>query len=359
MWCRIALKYPIAYSTCEGALYHQEADSRAVSKGRSVLLTEPRIIRTLETALATGELRAGVTRDDLLEYMNIQLITRAQSIVLHGYRREAREMLWKASATREHQGALRRWMFLSYLPAPLVRLALSVRLRTVALRTRSRGGEREAFARATAAASCARRDQQRTDEYGEERPLLSVVIPLYNKARYIRRALDSVLAQTFEDFEVIVVNDGSTDGSEKVVERYTDPRVRLVSQENVGECAARNRGIAEARANLVAFLDADDEWLPGHLAAISRLAEKYPECGAYCTNHKTVGTDGRLRPSSFTFLPGSSSDGVLHDYFKRALTAFPSIRPRSRFPRAFSMNVVSFPRASRKAGTSTCGVALL
>lgn len=175
----------------------------------------------------------------------------------------------------------------------------------------------------------------------------AVVIPLYNKARHIKRALDSVLAQTFKDFEVIVVNDGSTDRSEKVVERCTDQRIRLVNQANAGAAAARNRGIAEARADLIAFLDADDEWLPEHLAAISRLAKKYPECGAYCTNHKTVGTDGRLGPSTFTYLPGSSSDGVLHDYFKHVLTGFPLNSTKVAIPKKVFAECGLFPEGEQ------------
>ena len=91
---------------------------------------------------------------------------------------------------------------------------------------------------------------------------VSVIIPLYNKSQYIARTLDSVLAQTFQDYEVIVVNDGSTDDGPRIVRQYRDPRLRLVSQENRGLSGARNRGIAESRTDWVAFLDADDEWMP-------------------------------------------------------------------------------------------------
>lgn len=96
-------------------------------------------------------------------------------------------------------------------------------------------------------------------------PRISVIVPLYNKAPYIKRALDSIARQTLSDFEVIVVDDGSTDEGAEVVREYTDKRFRFISQENLGPGAARNRGIEEASAGLVAFLDADDEWLPEYL----------------------------------------------------------------------------------------------
>lgn len=105
-------------------------------------------------------------------------------------------------------------------------------------------------------------------------PRVSVIVPLYNKARHVRRALDSIAAQTFRDFELIVVDDGSTDGGAELVESYTDARTRLIRQENAGPGAARNRGVAEAVGEIVAFLDADDEWLPQYLArAVSTLEE--------------------------------------------------------------------------------------
>ena len=100
----------------------------------------------------------------------------------------------------------------------------------------------------------------------QSEPAVSAVIPLYNKADYIGRALDSVFAQSFTDYELIVVDDGSTDGGGDIVRAYSDPRLRLVCQENAGPGSARNRGLREARGALVAFLDADDEWLPEFLA---------------------------------------------------------------------------------------------
>lgn len=109
-------------------------------------------------------------------------------------------------------------------------------------------------------------------------PSISVIVPLYNKLRWIQRALDSIAAQTLTNFEVIVVDDGSTDGSEKIVEAYPDPRFRLIRQPNAGPGSARNRGLLECRADLVAFLDADDEWLPEYLEVMTgELQRQGPE----------------------------------------------------------------------------------
>ena len=104
---------------------------------------------------------------------------------------------------------------------------------------------------------------------------VSVILPLYNKALYVRRALDSISVQTFKDFEVIVVDDGSTDESVRVVAEHDDKRIRLISQQNAGPGAARNRGAMEARGEFLAFLDADDEWLPEYLEESLNLLEHY------------------------------------------------------------------------------------
>jgi glycosyltransferase involved in cell wall biosynthesis len=111
---------------------------------------------------------------------------------------------------------------------------------------------------------------------------VSVIVPLYNKARYIARCLDSILTQTFSRFEVIVVDDGSTDGGPTIVRDYEsrDPRVRLIRQHNAGPGAARNRGGAEARGELLAPLDADDSWAPDYLAENVRLLDSHPQAAA-------------------------------------------------------------------------------
>lgn len=111
---------------------------------------------------------------------------------------------------------------------------------------------------------------------------VSVIVPLYNKARYIRRALDSIAAQSYRDFEVIVVDDGSTDESGAIAAAYSDPRFRVVTQSNAGPGAARNRGASEARGEFIALLDADDEWLPRYLAdAVGVLTATGPKFATY------------------------------------------------------------------------------
>ena len=102
---------------------------------------------------------------------------------------------------------------------------------------------------------------------------VSVVIPLYNKECWIRRTLDSIAEQSFTDFEVLVVDDGSTDGGSQVVVNYGDARFRLITQPNAGPGAARNRGIAEAKGEFLAFLDADDEWLPNYVEDSIRILD--------------------------------------------------------------------------------------
>jgi hypothetical protein len=104
---------------------------------------------------------------------------------------------------------------------------------------------------------------------------VSIIIPLYNKAPYVRRALDSIAAQTFSDFEVIVIDDGSTDDGAAIVADYPDKRCHLIRQANAGPGAARNTGIAHSQGEFIAFLDADDEWLPTYLDESLRLLEQF------------------------------------------------------------------------------------
>ena len=120
-------------------------------------------------------------------------------------------------------------------------------------------------------------------------PHFSVVMPLYNKAPYVRKAVESVVGQTFADRELIVVDDCSTDGSVAVVEQIADPRIRVVQlAENGGVSAARNHGVALSEAPFVCFLDADDWWEPTFLEEMAGLIERHPDAGIYGTGYYIV-----------------------------------------------------------------------
>lgn len=105
----------------------------------------------------------------------------------------------------------------------------------------------------------------------------SVVIPLYNKAPYLFQTLQSVCKQTFRDFEIILLDDGSTDDSLREAAKIQDPRLQIHPFENKGVSKARNRGIDLAKSNYIAFLDADDLWTPVHLEEMHTLIKKFPE----------------------------------------------------------------------------------
>lgn len=133
--------------------------------------------------------------------------------------------------------------------------------------------------------------------------MFSVIIPVYNKADTLGMAIESVCAQTIGEWELIVVDDGSTDDVESAMAPYAaDSRIRLIRQKNAGVSAARNRGIGAAREPYLAFLDADDEWLPRHLEALKRMIEQEPGAGVYATPFKVQFADGQTRDTSAYFV---------------------------------------------------------
>ena len=133
----------------------------------------------------------------------------------------------------------------------------------------------------------------------------SVVIPLYNKRHYVQSAVRSVLAQTLAPLEVIVIDDGSTDGSAEAVEALRDPRVRLVRQANAGVSVTRNRGIDLARGDWVAFLDADDWYHPEMLAALAQAHRARPDAAMLGAGFRKIppafGADPEAWPVSESF----------------------------------------------------------
>lgn len=113
--------------------------------------------------------------------------------------------------------------------------------------------------------------------------MFSIIIPLFNKENFITRAVKSVLAQEYKNFELIIVNDGSTDNSLKVLSGINDSRIKIVSKTNGGVSSARNFGIEAASSDWICFLDADDYWKPNHLEIILELKSKYQDAKIYST----------------------------------------------------------------------------
>lgn len=161
---------------------------------------------------------------------------------------------------------------------------------------------------------------------------ISVVIPLYQTERYIAEALGSVLAQTFTDFEVIVVDDGSNDRGPEIARSTNDARVRVVTQENRGLAGARNTGIRESTAPLIAFLDADDRWAPAKLERHAELLARQPQTGVTFCASRLVDDDGaalglnqrparQMFPASYIFCRNPVGNGSAPVIRRAALDA--------------------------------------
>ena len=128
----------------------------------------------------------------------------------------------------------------------------------------------------------------------KERNTFSIIIPLYNKADYIGKAIRSILNQTYQEFEIIVVNDGSTDDSLKNLQstiydlQFSEEKIKIIDQKNQGVSIARNNAVIIAKNDYIAFLDADDWWEPTYLEEMNDLIEKYPEAGIYGSSYYKV-----------------------------------------------------------------------
>ena len=145
-------------------------------------------------------------------------------------------------------------------------------------------------------------------------PKFSVVISVFNKEKYIADTLKSVLAQTFTDFEVVILNDGSTDNSETEILKFKDPRIRYFSMENSGASAARNFTIQQAESKYIALMDADDYWYPFYLEEQNRLVNEHP-------NESVFATATEIKRNRKTFKNSYSiqtigKDSIIVDYFE-------------------------------------------
>lgn len=155
--------------------------------------------------------------------------------------------------------------------------------------------------------------------------MISVVMPLYNNEKEVQRAIASVFAQSYQQFELIVVNDGSTDNSLYIVQSYRDDRITVIHQKNQGVSAARNIGIRAAKYGLIALLDADDEWDPDFLKTIIALSETFPECSVFATNYYYRDQQGTVREAVLRGLAPMPFRGVMKDYFSVAAQSDPPL----------------------------------
>lgn len=171
----------------------------------------------------------------------------------------------------------------------------------------------------------------------------TVVIPLYNKEAHIARAIDSVLSQTVDKFELVVIDDGSTDAGPGIVKRNKDRRLRYVRQENLGESAARNAGIDVASGELIAFLDADDAWAPDFLATILRLVGEYPFAGLYCTAYKVQDAPDVITYPEYLGIPPAPWEGIVPNYLYSATGPSPACSSACAVWKKVLLEVNGFP----------------
>lgn len=146
----------------------------------------------------------------------------------------------------------------------------------------------------------------------------SVIIPLFNKENHIENTLKSVLNQTYANYEIIIINDGSIDESESKVLEFKDSRIQLYNQKNQGAAMARNLGIEKAKYDYIAFLDADDLWMENHLETLSTLIHDFPNAGIYASRYQLIFNEGKVSIPKFNGISGNFY-GIVPDYFDASL----------------------------------------
>jgi glycosyltransferase involved in cell wall biosynthesis len=171
--------------------------------------------------------------------------------------------------------------------------------------------------------------------------MFSVIIPLYNKEKYIHRTISSVLSQSYKEFEILIINDGSTDNSKVIVEAFKDDRICLIEKINGGESSARNLGIKMAKYNYIAFLDADDTWQSNFLSEIRKLIICYDSAGIYTSNYLIKTAKGKLK----TAIKGECFNNslLIEDYFKESriiplVTSNTAVIPKNVFEEVGDFN---------------------
>lgn len=167
----------------------------------------------------------------------------------------------------------------------------------------------------------------------------SVIIPVYNSEKSLDRCLQSVLDQTFEDYEVVIIDDGSSDSSPQISRRYAeaDPRFRYIRQENGGVSSARNRGMQEAKGEFLVFLDSDDCYRPAYLETFFHLISDNPECDHFWCGYCTLSNDPEVN-GAVTKLPGS--DTIVFTDRRQIMSLHEAILVASPCNKAFRTDIV-------------------
>jgi glycosyltransferase involved in cell wall biosynthesis len=155
--------------------------------------------------------------------------------------------------------------------------------------------------------------------------MISVIVPLYNKEHHIEKSINSIINQTYSNFEVIIIDDGSSDNSLNIIRTIVDARIKIITQPNAGVSAARNRGINESKGEYITFLDADDLWEKDYLETQIKLTINYPSCDIFATNYKFRQSNGQEFQPIIQNLPFNTTDGVLDNYFTVASNSHPPI----------------------------------
>lgn len=145
--------------------------------------------------------------------------------------------------------------------------------------------------------------------------MFSVIIPLYNKEKFVKRAIDSVLNQSSQDFEIIIINDGSTDSSLEVIKSINSDKLIIHNQDNKGVSVARNKGAELAKYDYLAFLDADDVWDKNFLKKMEELIDSYPDAGIYGSNNYFLYPNGVKKKNELKGYFLTHEMGIMEDYF--------------------------------------------
>lgn len=144
--------------------------------------------------------------------------------------------------------------------------------------------------------------------------MFSIIIPVYNGAKYIEKAIQSVFNQTVKDWELIIVDDGSTDDTADVLKKYNYEKIHIITQKNQGVSVARNNGVSNANGSHIVFLDADDLWHKNHLEVMANLINKYPDAGLYGTFTRTELVNGEVI-TECNYFKDKDKEVYLEDFF--------------------------------------------